>query len=145
MNSRLPESVLLRKQRFGGRREPTPVGRHDVREAVRPCRDPGRPFLCRPPARRHFAAALTLAYGGARLAGVYCACKTAIGRASNKSATGRLGPGSGLPAASTLRIPENPSTNTDAFQGSLGCHRRPSCVARPKSRPLTTTTAFRSP
>jgi hypothetical protein len=42
---RLPESVLLRRQRSGGGREPTLGGRHDVREAVRPDKIPDGLFL----------------------------------------------------------------------------------------------------
>jgi hypothetical protein len=94
------------------------VGRHDVREAVRPPREiPDGPFLsydaCAP---AHLAAALTLVRGRSRLAGVYRACRTAIGRTSNKSAAAKLGPVIVLSSASTLRIVEKPSANTDAFQ-----------------------------
>ena len=94
------------------------VGRHDVREAVRPPREiPDGPFLCYDtcvPA--HFAGVLTLVLGRSRLTGAYCACRTAIGRTSNKSAAAKLGPIIVLPTPSTLRIAEKPSANTDAFQ-----------------------------
>src|SRR6516165_7804557 len=88
------------------------VGRHDVREAVRPSRKiPDGPFLsydaCAP---AYLAAALTLV----RVA--YRACRTAIGRTSNKSAAAKLGPVIVLPTVSTVRIAEKPSANTDAFQ-----------------------------
>jgi hypothetical protein len=64
----------------------------------------------------HLAAALTLVLGRSRLAGAYCACRTAIGRTSNNSAAGKLGPVIVLLIASTVRIAEKPSANTDAFQ-----------------------------
>src|SRR5262244_2636651 len=123
------------------------VGRHDVREAVRPPREiPDGPFLrggaCAP---AHFAGALTFVFGRSRLADAYCACRTAIGRTSNKSAAAKLGPVIVFSTANTVRIAEKPSANTDAFQAWPGGHRRPSCVARPNSRPLTTITAFCSP
>src|SRR5215468_3963802 len=144
---RLPESVISRTWRFGGR-EPT-LGRSARRPRGRPAptRDPGRPLslavaLCAP---AHFAAALTFVLGRSRLAGAYCACRTAIGRTSNKSAAARLGPVIVFSTASMVRIAEKPSANTDAFQAWPGGHRRPPCVARPNSRPLTTITAFRSP
>src|SRR6516164_5008717 len=38
----------------------------------------------------HFAGAATLTLGRLRLAGVYCAFRTAIGRTSNKSAAAKL-------------------------------------------------------
>ena len=94
------------------------VGRHDVREAVRPSREiPDGPFLpydaC---ARAHLAAALTLVLGRSRLAGAYRACRTAIGKTSNKSAAAKLGPVIVLPIVRTVRIAEKPSASTDAFQ-----------------------------
>ena len=94
------------------------VGRHDVREAVRPPREiPDGPFLCYDTcAPAHFAGAATLVLGRLRLAGAHCACRTAIGRTSNKSAAAKLGPVIVLPTASTVRIAEKFSTNTDAFQ-----------------------------
>src|SRR2546429_501898 len=102
------------------------VGRHDVREAVRPPREiPDGPFLrggaCAP---AHFAGALTV-LGRSRFAGAYCACRTAIGRTSNKSAAAKLGPVIVCSTASTVRIAEKPSANTDAFQAWPGGHRRP--------------------
>ncbi len=123
------------------------VGRHDVREAVRPPREiPDGPFLsydaCAP---AYLATALTLVLGRSRLAGAYRACRTAIGRTSNKSAAAKLGPVIVFSTASTVRIAEKPSANTDAFQAWPGGHRRPPCVARPNSRPLATITAFCSP
>src|SRR5262245_62153580 len=123
------------------------VGRHDVREAVRPPREiPDGPFLrggaCAP---AHFAGALTFVLGRSRLAGAYCACRTAIGRTSNKSAAAKLGPLIVFSTASAVRIAEKPSASTDAFQAWLGGHRRPPWLARPNSRPLATITAFRSP
>src|SRR5262249_43370096 len=111
---RLPESALLRRERFGGRREPT-LGRSARRPRGRPAlRDPGRPFRIEPGA--HFAATLTLVLGRSRRAGVYWARTTAIGRTSNKSAAASLGPAIVLPAANTLRMCEKPSAKTDAFQ-----------------------------
>ena len=91
------------------------VGRHDVREAVRPHQIPDGLLLCSKERRNHFAAALTIALDRSCLTGVYVACRTAIGRTSNKSAAADLGPVTALPAARTLRIPENPSVRTDAF------------------------------
>jgi hypothetical protein len=93
------------------------VGRHDVREAVRPPREiPDGPFLPMTLARAHLAAALTLVLGRSHLAGAYRACRTATGRTSNKSAAAKLGPVIVLPIASTVRIAEKPSASTDAFQ-----------------------------
>src|SRR5262249_7268906 len=140
----LPESVLLRREGFGGRREPT-LGRSARRPRGRPAlRDPGRPPNIET-LRAHFAAMLTLAFGRSRRAGVYWACTTASGRTSNKSAAASLGPAIVLPADNTLRMCEKPSAKTDAFQACAGGHLTPFCVARPNSRPVTTMTPPRSP
>src|SRR5215831_10174283 len=81
------------------------VGRHDVREAVRPPREipdgPLRGGACAP---AHFAGTLTFVLGRSRLAGAYCACRTGIGRTSNKSAAAKLGPVIVFSTASTVRI-----------------------------------------
>src|SRR5262245_15004463 len=93
--------------------------------------------------RVHFAAAVSLILGRSRLAGVYCACRTATGRTSNKSDAASVGPVITLPPASTLLIAEKPSVATDAFQAPPAGHLLPLSVARPKRRPVTTITAFR--
>ena len=93
------------------------VGRHDVREAVRPdARSRTAFFYCDACALAHFAAALIFVLGRSRLGGAYCACRTAMGRTSNKFAAASLGPVVVLPTPSTLRSAEKPSADMDAFQ-----------------------------
>jgi len=97
--------------------DPWPVGTTTARPSG-PLREiPDGPFLCYDACSvAHFASAPTLVLGRLRLAGAYCACRTAIGRTSNKSAAAKLGPVIVLPTVSTVRIAEKLSTNTDAFQ-----------------------------
>src|SRR5262245_46539295 len=91
----------------------------------------------------HFAAAVSLILGRSRLAGMYCACKTATGRTSNNSDAASVGPVMILPPAKTSLIAEKPSVTIDAFQAPPDGHFLPFSVARPKRRPVTTMTAFR--
>src|SRR5262245_8593343 len=109
--SRLAYRVIRRREGT----DPWSVGTTSARPPG-PTRDPGRLLILPNVTRGHFAAALSLALGRSRLARVYCACNTAIGRTSNNSEAASLGPGIALPAASMLRMVENPSANTDAFQ-----------------------------
>ena len=97
--------------------DPWSVGTTSARPSGPPREIPDGPFLCyHACVPAHFAGAATLVLGRLRLAGAYCACRTAIGRTSNKSAAAKLGPVIVLPTASTVRIAEKFSTNTDAFQ-----------------------------
>src|SRR5215467_13718821 len=96
--------------------DPWSVGTTSARPSGPPREIPDGPFLCYDTCRAHFAGAATLVPGRLRLAGAHCACRTAIGRTSNKSAAAKLGPVIVLPTASTVRIAEKFSTNTDAFQ-----------------------------
>ena len=97
--------------------DPWSVGTTSARPSGPHARSRTAPFLsydaCAP---AYLAAPLTLVLGRSRLAGAYRACRTAIGRTSNKSAAAKLGPVIVLPTASTVCIAEKPSASTDAFQ-----------------------------
>src|SRR5713101_2083989 len=111
------------------------VGRHDIREAVRLLRS-RTAFFVEGLRRGHERIACPLT-------GTRSARNSATGIRSNRAAMGSLGPVNFLASASTLLIPENPSTASMAFHAWPDGHRLPLSVARPNSRPQATMTASR--